>query len=75
MHTCTCGVKARHSESYSPLKEHMIIQPIPSLPWSKVEANLCEFNGNHYLVMADYYSNFIEFSPLQQATITFTVVK
>ena len=56
-------------------KEPMIIQPIPSLPWSKVGADLFEIEGNHYLIMVDYYSNFIEVAPLQHDTRTSTVVK
>ena len=51
-----------------PPKEPMIIQPIPELPWSKVGMDLCEHEGNHYLIMVDYYSNFIEVAPLQRDT-------
>ena len=58
-----------------PAKEPMIIQPIPTLPWSKVGTDLFEHEGNHYLVMVDYYSNFIEVAPLQSDTRTSTVLK
>ena len=58
-----------------PPKEPMIIQPIPELPWSKVGMDLCEHEGNHYLIMVDYYSNFIEVAPLQRDTKSSTVIK
>ena len=58
-----------------PPKEPMIIQPIPELPWSKVGMDLCEHEGNHYLIMVDYYSNFIEVAPLQRNTNSSTVIK
>ena len=47
-------------------KEPMIIQPLPSLPWSKVGADLFEYDGLHYLILVDYYSNFIEVAPLNR---------
>jgi len=58
-----------------PAKEPMIMHEVPSLPWSKVGTDLFEVNGFHYLVMVDYYSNFIEVAPLKQDTSTNTVVK
>jgi transposase InsO family protein len=58
-----------------PAKEPMIMQPVPELPWSKVGTDLFEVDGFHYLIMVDYYSNFIEVSPLQHDTRTSTIVK
>lgn len=58
-----------------PQKEPMIIHPIPSLPWSKVGADLFEFDNHHYLVMVDYYSNFIEVAELKRDTRSATVIK
>lgn len=58
-----------------PAKEPMVMQEIPSLPWSKVGTDLFEVNGYHYLIMVDYYSNFIEVAPLKQDTSTSTIVK
>ena len=48
----------------------MIPHPIPSLPWNKVATDLFELDGNHYLVMVDYYSNFIEVAPLSDTRTT-----
>ncbi|OWF46779.1 Uncharacterized protein K02A2.6 [Mizuhopecten yessoensis] len=56
-------------------KAPMVIQPIPSLPWSKVATDLCELDGNHHLVMVDYFSNFIEVAPRKRNTRTSVVVK
>jgi transposase InsO family protein len=53
----------------------MTIHPIPSLPWIKVGIDLFEDNGHHYLVMVDYYSNFIEVTPPLPDTRTSTVVR
>ncbi|XP_060080243.1 uncharacterized protein LOC132559627 [Ylistrum balloti] len=55
-------------------REPMIIHPVPSLPWSKVGTDLCELNGKTYLVLVDYYSNFIEVAPLKD-TRTSTVIR
>ena len=49
-----------------PQKEPMIIHPLPSLLWSKVGADLFEYDGLHYLILVDYYSNFIEVAPLNR---------
>jgi len=56
-------------------KEPMIIQPVPELPWSKVGMDLCELEGNNYLIIVDYFSNFIEVAPLQRDTRTSTILK
>ena len=58
-----------------PPKEPMVIQPIPTLPWSKVGVDLCELNGESYLIMVDYYSNYIEVTPIQKDTRTTVVIK
>ncbi|XP_052276600.1 uncharacterized protein K02A2.6-like [Dreissena polymorpha] len=56
-------------------KEPMIIQPVPELPWSKVGMDLCELEGNNYLIIVDFFSNFIEVAPLQRDTRTSTILK
>ena len=43
----------------------MIIHPLPTRPWSKVGTDLYELEGKHYIVIVDYYSNFIETTPLE----------
>ena len=53
----------------------MIIHPLPSLPWSKVATDLFELDGLHYLIMVDYYSNFIEVASLKRDTTSRNVIK
>ena len=53
----------------------MTIHPIPALPWNKVGTDLFELDGCNYLVIVDYYSNYIEVMPLQQDTRSTTVIK
>ena len=59
----------------APQKEPMIIHPIPPLPWSKVGADLCELDNQHFLIMVDYYSNFIEVAELERDTRAATVIR
>ena len=56
-------------------KEPMTIHPLPSLPWNKVGTEVFEHKGNHYLILVDYYSNFVEVAPLQHDTKSVTVFK
>jgi transposase InsO family protein len=56
-------------------KEPMKIHPLPTLPWNKVGTDLFEFQGAHYFLMVDNYSNFIEVTPLQRDTRSTTVIK
>lgn len=58
-----------------PHKEPMMIHPLPSLPWSKVATDLFELDGSYYLIMVDYYSNFIEVASLKHNTTTRNVIK
>ena len=45
-------------------KEPMIPQQEPSRPWAQLGAYLFEIKGQHYLLLIDYYSGFIEVSTL-----------
>ena len=49
-------------------RELLLPHPTPSRPWEKVGADLCELNGRHYLIIVDYYSNFIEVDLLKETT-------
>ncbi|KAL1262289.1 hypothetical protein QQF64_007554 [Cirrhinus molitorella] len=41
-------------------KEPMLGHDIPHWPWQKVGSDLFEFDSEQYIVLVDYYSNFIE---------------
>lgn len=68
-----CGVCLQHKNKQQ--KEPMIIQPLPDLPWSKVGADLFELEDTSYLIMVDYYSNFIEVATLNRDTRSSVVIK
>jgi len=41
---------------------------LPDRPWSRVATDLFRFNGDNYIVIVDYYSNFIELEYLKNTT-------
>ena len=53
---------------YNQQKEPMISSEIPSGPWQKIGSDLFELKGHSYLVIVDYYSNFIEVEQLNDTT-------
>ena len=46
---------------------------IPDKPWSKIAADLSEFKGENYLVLVDYYSDWIGFDKMRDKTATETI--
>jgi len=44
----------------SQAKEPLLAHEIPQRPWSKVATDLFSINGDNFVVIVDYYSNFIE---------------
>lgn len=67
---CTTCATHKRSNPKEPLMPH----PIPERPWERVGADLCEFDGDNYLVIVDYYSNFIEVDKVRQ-TSSNTIIK
>ena len=59
----TCAMYQRNN-----LKQPLLPHPAPSRPWERVGADLCELCGKHYLILVDYYSNFIEVDLLKETT-------
>ena len=41
---------------------------IPNRPWSKVASDIFEWKKEQYLVLVDYYSDWIEFDPMKNQT-------
>ena len=50
---CETCQRFRPRQSHAPLKA----TPPPTRPWQRVGTDLFDFDGNDYLVIADYYSN------------------
>ena len=50
---CETCQRFRPRQSHAPLKA----TPPPSRPWQRLGTDLFEFDGNDYIVIADYYSN------------------
>ena len=46
---------------------------IPDRPWFKIAADPFEFKGEHYPVLADYYSNRIKSDKMRDQTATETI--
>ena len=56
------------------LKEPMMTYPVPTLPWKIVASDCFECDKQHYLVVVDLYSDFIEIRNLDTLA-TLTLVK
>ena len=55
-------------------KENRHYHEVLDKPWSKVPTDLFEFNNRHYLVTADYYSNFWEVDRMESSTTSKAVI-
>ena len=61
-----CSVCAEY-QAKNP-KQPMQTHSIPDRPWSKVGTDLFSLHSNDYIVLVDYYSDFIEVSQLDDTT-------
>lgn len=61
---CSTCLQHRSKQASQPLQPH----PVANYPWEKVGVDLCVVNGNNYLVMCDYYSNYPEACHLKSTT-------
>ena len=68
---CAACLESLSKQQKEPLTPH----PVPSLPWNKVGTDLFEYGGRNYLVLVDYFSNFIEVVPLYNDTKSETIIK
>ena len=53
---------------YNQQKEPMIISEIPTGPWQRIGTDIFELGGKTYLVIVDYFSNFIEVEHMNDTT-------
>ena len=54
-------------------KETLISHEIPNRPWSTVGSDIFEWNKELYLVLVDYYSDWIEFDLMKTQTACETI--
>ena len=57
-----CAKEASHR------REPLISTPTPDYPWQLLGSDLFELQGNHYLLVADYYSRYLEVIKLSSTT-------
>ncbi|XP_052817965.1 uncharacterized protein K02A2.6-like [Mya arenaria] len=69
----TCQFCQEHRPAQ--VKEPLMVTPLPSRPWQRIAADLCEISNKHYLVVTDYYSRFIELSYLEKITSELVIGK
>ena len=56
-------------------KETLISHQIPSLPWQVVATDLFTLHGRDYVLVVDYYSNFVEVEHLTDTTSKSVIAK
>jgi len=57
-----------HDYTPAQQKEPLIPSPVPDLPWKMAASDIFAFEGEHYLLLVDYYSKFIEVTKLKDLT-------
>ena len=63
---CQVCAEYQASNPHQPLQTHKI----PDRPWSRLAADLFTLQSKDYIVLVDYYSDFVEVSPLNATTST-----
>ena len=63
-------------QSQRPTQRHEPLIPsvLPSRPWERLGADLCEFQGRQFLVVVDYFSRWIEIKHLTSTTSVNVIV-
>lgn len=65
-----CNSQKPHQQR-EPLQSH----PVPDLPWSTVATDIFEWDGKHFQVLVDSYSNWYEIDLLKDITSTTVITK
>ena len=55
--------------------EPLITTPTPSGPWQLIGADICEYEKQHYLIVVDYYSRYMEIIHLPNMTTKTLILK
>ncbi|XP_057667019.1 uncharacterized protein K02A2.6-like [Diorhabda carinulata] len=58
---CEVCLKFRNNNPKLPLLQHNI----PERPWQEIAMDICEFQGNFFLVVIDYFSRWIELKDIK----------
>ena len=68
---------ACHDYAPAQKKGRLIPSPVPDLPWEIAASDIFAFEGEHFLLLVDYYSKFIEVTKLKDliSLETFEVLK
>lgn len=56
-------------------KEPLLTTPLPDHPFQQVAIDLCEYRGQQYLVLVDYYSRYIEICHMPRTTSDVVIAK
>ena len=67
---CSICQSIKPEQASEPLQPH----PVPNRPWQRVASDLFIFENRNYLVLVDYFSNFIELDYLPD-TSSLTVIR
>ena len=67
-----CATCQQHR--YYQVKETLLSSEVPTMPWSTVAADLFECLGHQYLVVVNYYSEYIEVQKLETDTHSTSVI-
>ncbi|KAL8621136.1 hypothetical protein ACOMHN_004807 [Nucella lapillus] len=57
------------------IKEPLLPTTLPDRPFQQVAADFCEFKGEQYLILVDYYSRYLEIAHLVRASADVTIKK
>ena len=61
---CEISQQNRNYQQQEPLQN----REVPDKPWCEIAADLCECNGDDYLIVVDSYSEYIEIKKLTTIT-------
>ncbi len=67
--TCSVCQAIKHTQRREPL----ICTPLPSRPWEKVAADICQWKKENFLVVVDYFSRYIEIAHLTNISAAATI--
>ncbi|PFX12279.1 Uncharacterized protein K02A2.6 [Stylophora pistillata] len=67
------GKKQVLADTLSRQKEPLLPSSVPDLPWEMAASDIFTFEGEHYLLLVDYYIKFIEVTRLKDLTSQVTI--